>query len=72
MVEIRIMKADNFGLRPAEREGAGRFIVHADEKLIAFFELESAIRAGPVSDHVAAESREKPVATRVDEVKVEP
>ena len=29
----------------AEREDAGRFIVHADEKLTAFLELESAIRA---------------------------
>jgi len=28
----------------AEREDAGRFIVHADEKLTAFLELESAIR----------------------------
>ena len=27
----------------AEREDAGRFIVHADEKLTAFLELESAI-----------------------------
>ena len=29
----------------AEREGAGRFIVRADEKLTAFVELESAIQA---------------------------
>jgi len=29
----------------AERENAGRFIVRADEKLTAFLELESAIRA---------------------------
>jgi hypothetical protein len=29
----------------AEREDAGRFIVRADEKLTAFLELESAIRA---------------------------
>jgi hypothetical protein len=29
----------------AEREKAERFIVHADEKLTAFMELESAIRA---------------------------
>jgi hypothetical protein len=28
----------------AEREDAGRFIVHADEKLTAFLELEAAIR----------------------------
>jgi hypothetical protein len=28
----------------AERIDAGRFIVHADEKLTAFVELESAIR----------------------------
>jgi hypothetical protein len=28
----------------AEREGDGRFIVHADEMLTAFTELESAIR----------------------------
>jgi len=30
----------------AEREGTGRFIVHADEKLTAFLELEAAICAG--------------------------
>jgi len=29
----------------AEREGAGRFIVHADEMLTAFMELEAAICA---------------------------
>jgi hypothetical protein len=29
----------------AGREGAGRFIVHADEKLTAFLEMESMIRA---------------------------
>jgi hypothetical protein len=29
----------------AERSDAGRFIVHADEKLTAFLEIESAIRA---------------------------
>jgi hypothetical protein len=34
----------------AEREGAGRFIVHADEKLTAFLELELLHRAhGEVS-----------------------
>jgi hypothetical protein len=30
----------------AERSDAGRFIVRADEKLTAFSELESVIRAG--------------------------
>jgi hypothetical protein len=30
----------------AELEDAGRFIIHADEMLTAFTELESAIRAG--------------------------
>jgi hypothetical protein len=30
----------------AEREDAGRFIVHADEVLTAFMELQAAIRAG--------------------------
>jgi len=29
----------------AEREDAGRFIVHADQEVPAFLELESAIRA---------------------------
>jgi hypothetical protein len=33
-----------FWVVAAERENAGRFIVHADEKLTAFTELESAIR----------------------------
>jgi hypothetical protein len=32
-----------FWVVAAEREDAGRFIVHADEKLTAFLELESAI-----------------------------
>jgi hypothetical protein len=30
----------------AERKDAGRFIVRAEEKLIAFLELESTVRAG--------------------------
>jgi len=34
-----------FWVAAAEREDAGRFIVRADEKLTAFVELESAIRA---------------------------
>ena len=29
----------------AERSDAGRFIVHADQELLAFLELESAIQA---------------------------
>ena len=33
-----------FWVVAAEREDAGRFIVHADEKLTAFLELEAAIR----------------------------
>jgi len=33
-----------FGVAAAEREDAGRFIVHADEKLTAFLELESAVK----------------------------
>jgi len=36
-------KADQFGLWPAKREDAGSFIVHADQELPAFLELESAI-----------------------------
>jgi hypothetical protein len=32
----------------ADRSDAGRFIVHADEKLTAFMELESAIRVGSI------------------------
>jgi hypothetical protein len=34
-----------FWVVAAEREDAGRFIVHADEKLTALVELEAAIRA---------------------------
>jgi hypothetical protein len=56
----------------AHRDDGKHFVVRADEKLTAFVELEAAIRCEPVSDHVAAESRERPVATRVDEVKVKP
>jgi hypothetical protein len=33
-----------FWVVAAEREDAGRFIVHADEELLAFLELESAIQ----------------------------
>ena len=33
-----------FWVVAAEREDAGRFIVHADEELIAFMELESVTR----------------------------
>ena len=33
-----------FWVVAAEREDAGRFIVHADQELPAFLELESAIR----------------------------
>jgi hypothetical protein len=35
--------ADNSGLWAAERRDAGHFIVHADEKLTAFVELELAM-----------------------------
>ena len=34
-----------FGAVAAEREDAGRFVVHAHEKLTWFMELEAAIRA---------------------------
>ena len=34
-----------FWVAAAEREDSGRFIVHAEEKLTAFLELEAAIRA---------------------------
>ena len=53
--------------------------MRADEKLTAFMELERAIyefavslmcKTSPVSDHIAAESPEKPQATRVDEVEI--
>jgi hypothetical protein len=35
----------------AHRDDGRRFVVHADEKLTAFLELESAIRAAAASDH---------------------
>ena len=38
-------KGRQFWVVAAEREDSGRFIVHADEKLTAFLELQSAIRA---------------------------
>ena len=37
-------KSRQFWVAAAESEGAGRFIVRADEKLTAFVELETAIR----------------------------
>jgi hypothetical protein len=37
-------KGRQFWVVAAERENAGRFIVHADEKLTAFMGLESAVR----------------------------
>jgi len=42
--QVRITRGDNFGFVAAEREDAGRFIVHADEVLTAFIELQAAIR----------------------------
>jgi hypothetical protein len=36
--------ADNFCVVTAERLDAGRFIVHAEEALSAFLELQTAIR----------------------------
>lgn len=38
-------KGRQFWVAAAEREDAGRYIVHAGDKLTAFLELESAIRA---------------------------
>jgi hypothetical protein len=35
-----------FWIVAAERKDAGRFIIRADDKLSAFLEVESAIRAG--------------------------
>jgi hypothetical protein len=37
-------KGRQFGGAAAEREDAGRFIVHADEMVTAFLELQAAIR----------------------------
>jgi hypothetical protein len=37
-------KGRQFWVVAAERSDAGRFIVHADEKLTAFLELQAAIR----------------------------
>jgi hypothetical protein len=37
-------KGQQFSVAAAEREDAGRFIVHANKKLTASLELESAIR----------------------------
>jgi hypothetical protein len=50
--QLHITRADNFThhkgrqfwVVAAERKDAGRFIVHADEMLIAFLELQAAIR----------------------------
>jgi hypothetical protein len=39
-------KGRQFWVAAAEREDAGRFIVHADQELPAFLGLESAIREG--------------------------
>ena len=39
-------KGEQFWIVAAERDDGRRFIVHADEKLTAFLELESAIRCG--------------------------
>ena len=41
--QLRMAKADQFWVVAAERSDAGRFIVHADQELPAFLELESAI-----------------------------
>jgi hypothetical protein len=39
-----------FWVVAAERESAGRFIVQADEKLTASWEVETATRAAPASN----------------------
>jgi len=41
--QVPMMRTDNFGLWPQGVRGGGRFIVHGDEKLIAFAELEAEI-----------------------------
>ena len=40
-----ILTGERSGLPDAHRDDEKRFVVHADEKLTAFLELESAIRA---------------------------
>jgi hypothetical protein len=46
-----------FWVVAAEREDAGRFIVHADEELTAFPELEAATRAGSIRKMTCHHSR---------------
>jgi hypothetical protein len=41
--QLRMAKADQFGLWPQNAADAGRFVVEADQELPAFLELESAI-----------------------------
>ena len=47
-VSQRLIPAgERFGLPMHTRDDGKRFVVHADEKLTAFLELESAIRGEP-------------------------
>jgi hypothetical protein len=46
-----------FWVVAAEREDAGRFIVHADEMLTAFLELQAAIHRQLNSDEVLGDHR---------------
>ena len=48
-----IQEAESFRIGDAHRDAGKLFIVHADEKLTAFFELEAAIRASNGHDRAA-------------------
>jgi hypothetical protein len=52
-------KADQFWIVAAERSDAGRFIVHADQELPAFLELESAIQTDDMIISAIARNRMK-------------
>jgi hypothetical protein len=45
-------KGRQFWVAAAERDGAGRFVVHADELLTAFLELERAVCIGLLIEQI--------------------
>jgi hypothetical protein len=50
-----IPTGERSGLLDAHRDNGKRYVVRADEKLTAFLELQSAIRAGSAARHSLAE-----------------
>ena len=55
MLQLSMPTGERSSLLNAHRDDEKRFVMHADEKLTAFLELQSAIRAGSAARHSLAE-----------------